>query len=266
MGDEGLAWLNLYLIPQPLGMTDRTDLWDSRGLDSALEISRRPFTLLSGEQDSKVTGNMSFQHGQLIPGGVRLRQTRHGHLTGPSVIVELMNRGSARFHVPISHVPILDFLDGQEASSRAGKALEDLALRSLDDSRNRDYLRVFSVSELFLQVLVLVRFYAEWLGETDWWPDFRCGFSLTGLWSTVPFVDTEEWAELVNRWGPPIISSYIQVPFEWKGPPVLNGPVSSEGFALEIVEGVAHALGFDRIAAGRSLAGAIAKQAEPQQP
>jgi len=57
LGEEGLAWFNLFLQPSPLGLTHHPELITRDSIDQILQLSRVPQNVLSGDGWS-ITGNM----------------------------------------------------------------------------------------------------------------------------------------------------------------------------------------------------------------
>ena len=68
----------------------------------------------------------------------------------------------------------------------------------------------------------LLSFYLDWLGDLEAFTEFRLVARITGVDRVIPFFDSEEWAEHVNRFKLPIVTrDSVRIPrgkhpFYWR--------------------------------------------------
>lgn len=48
-------------------------------------------------------------------------------------------------------------------------------------------------------------YYQAWLGDEPMLHDVKLAISLSGVWRTAPFLDADEWAEYVQKYGLPVL-------------------------------------------------------------
>lgn len=221
---DGISWLNVFIQPRPLGLVDKLGSISKRGVDEALELSRSPRTLLAVE-GSSITGNMPFNHAHFSGGSITLRQTTPGSVTGKVTEVELYPGGSARFHLPVFTPYLKDYpLDTLETDTVRAELEGVLSSPASDDAL---YMRILDVPALLLNVLLLLAFYRDWIGQQPFMPYFRLGCSFRGAWSLVPLADCPEWTEQVSAWGVPVMTRDVQIPEDWRDPPVFSSDAAN---------------------------------------
>ena len=261
VGEDNLAWFNLFLQPTPLGLTYDPELLSKQSIDRLLELSRVPQKIVWGD-DWSITGSLPFEHAQRTHNSVKLRHSRYS-LTAPSIQIELFQGGSARFHVPIMLSSVLSFLDAKEFQTIAKRHLDAVLERSPGQG-DAIYLTCFDVSQFLVQVVLLLDFYRAWIGKRDTFPDYHIAFSLHGLSSTVAFVDIDEWSEAVDKWGLPVLTSPIRVPDDWNDPVMIPNDNSIEDLPVSIIQMVAQSFGFTEEVFGRSLTQALIRAGKTQ--
>lgn len=213
--EEG-GWVKLFLSPQPLGMLTRpADWWAADCIQRLLELSRRERSVRLTSGTDCVTGNLPFNSGRLTNDSLIARQTHPESVRINSLMVEFFFDGRAKFFIPLAYVPA-----GQDARLGSLKSKDTArVLRSLRDSE-ADLLSFFDMEKLWLSIILLATCYEDWLdrefsGASSEDRSFRAAVRIEEVWRSVPFVDSDEWADFVTRFGLPVIQrDLITIPHD----------------------------------------------------
>lgn len=258
IGSDNVGWVNLFLMPEPLGLTEKPELVSPSGIADLVELSRRPRQLLSLKSTATIVGNLPFNHAQICHDSIRLRQGSLGQLTNPSVVAEMFSGGSARFHIPVRFDRLLRFRKESRTSTKAQEILNSIIRNDPTGRADASRLRFFDAGQILLSVLLFVAFYEEWLGDMPWRPDFRVGFSFRGFEDAVPFFDADAWAEQVEEWGLPILEENLQVPDPW-GDNSIYHLEKDDGLGISLILDIGLSLGLSLNSLTPSLQSSIAQ-------
>jgi hypothetical protein len=262
VGDRDLAWLNLFVMPSPLNLTEKPNLCSREGVDSALALSLQPRSFLPGAS-SDVRANLPFSHAHATYDSLLLRQSSIGTITRPSVTAELFPSGSMRLHIP---VPLLPFsgawtlVEDPEVDS----VFHEMSQADRDQRQDTLLLDFFEAPKLLLQVLLAVAYYEDWLGENHWSPDFRVALTLRGFGDTVPLIDCSSWKEQVQEWGLPVIPRDFAVPEDQLRPLVMRAEILDRDLGFAMTREVLASCGLRENLLGPSLVRIIEQSLESQ--
>lgn len=202
---ETISWVNMFIAPYPSGLDARVDLMDEGGISKLLEGTRTLIDVHLTEQ-AVLKGTLSFNVGRPTLNSVILEQLDLSKSAFNSLSAELFYDGRARFFIPLHYVP--RGFDGRLRDIESTEVSE--LLSSMDfDTRPSDasYLKFFDVARLSIMMYVLTSFYQHWLGEESSVVDFRCGLTIEDAWRAVPFLDMDQWAAHVRRFGMPVMKT-----------------------------------------------------------
>ncbi|RLI51830.1 MAG: hypothetical protein DRP09_18825 [Candidatus Thorarchaeota archaeon] len=200
--EENQGWVNVFLSPYPLGTIRKFDMLSSEGIEKLLHLSQNPIKIHLEDVEFG-TGNLPLDSGQLAFGSVVLRQVTPCNAAFNSLTVEFFLNGRAKFFIPLQYISL--FREQNTENLKSSKAKHTLKEIWKGD---RDFgtlsLRFFDIVDLWLAVLNLVNFYQEWLGIPQ--TDFRVALVLENVRRSVPFCDTDQWGDHVQKFGLPVLN------------------------------------------------------------
>jgi len=74
-----------------------------------------------------------------------------------------------------------------------------------DPERKTSHLRFLDIGHLWLLVAWCLGYYYDWIGIDNRFGETRIAASLAGVWRSVPFFDSDEWAAQVEKSGLPMM-------------------------------------------------------------
>lgn len=196
--EENVSWVTICLSPYPLG-TFFKNVSSIKEIENILELSKKQIQIPFSEKFGEISGNIPFDSAQTTFESVILRQGNISNLFLNSATVEFFEDGRAKFHIPLVYFnEILSEIDFSE-SAKTKELLE-----KINSFENNVYLRFFDIGKLWMTMAVLISFYEKWLGEESKIVDLQLGIIFDGIWRAVPFSESDEWAENVEKFGLPI--------------------------------------------------------------
>lgn len=202
------GWVNIFLSPLPLDLTEQTETYSTVGIERLLEQSRQPTTIQLLRPGHTLSASLPFDIAQPTHQSVILRQVMPTRAASNSLTVELFADGRAKLHIPIDFMSVWGNLDALE-SARTRQVLSELY--GTDEDTDLYLLRFIDFSSLWLAIAHLVSYYQAWLqrrlGEEIRALDIKAAATITGVWRSVPFFDSDEWGEHVAKFGLPVVGS-----------------------------------------------------------
>lgn len=219
-------WVSIYIQPYPYGCVNRRDRIGAPSvLDEAISLSQRTRSIpvprsatdTSQTEEDEInsdpfTGYIPFTSGLLTTHGIILRQVESARIgINANISAELFFDGSVKFHFEL---PIIHGLETPSAlhrdwnsSVKRESVRETLLALEQDDASGSGITRVHfvDIANLWATVALLVTYYQAWLGDEPALNDVKMAISLSGIWRTSPFLDADEWAEFVKKYGLPVI-------------------------------------------------------------
>jgi Putative DNA-binding domain len=198
--DDYEGWLKIFLAPSPERISAK-DIWTFDTANDLLERSRQPRNIpMFGVKE--ITGNAPYTSCQPSHESLVLSQRPVLQPSSVSPRLELFNDGRGKISCPLvfSSLPT-----DEEIAAFTSEEVRDV-FRALRRSGNVDAngLRFLDAGLLFATLGTQLSFYLEWLANKGTISDFRVAARLLGIRKVVPFFDSEDWAEHVNKYGFPI--------------------------------------------------------------
>lgn len=242
--DEGArAWASIYVQPYPLWTVDRRHKTGfTSSLDEAIALSQQTRTIplapaspedtetdeSRSESDSSaqspnseqrpapapftVSGNIPLTSGMLTSRSIVLRQIDSARVgINAHISVEFFWDGSAKFHFElpiISSFLMTEMLEGGGQGNIKHDSVRESLLKLLNDDKDGHgitRLKFVDVATLWATVAFLVTYYQAWLGDEPTLNDVKVAISLTGVWRSCPFLDANEWADYLDKYGLPVL-------------------------------------------------------------
>lgn len=209
--EENQSWVNLYFSPYPLGMISKTEMLSEAGLEELISLSQKTLKYYLKEYEVG-NGNFPFNSGRLGVGSIILRQVEPSKTGFNSSTVEFFINGQAKFHIPLSYLPVmeLDYIEKLK-SQIAINALKNI----LKNATRYDLsvIRFFDIQQLWSIITIQTNFYRNWFGKELGDGKIKLAITLDNTWRLVPFHDSDLWGNFVQKFGLPVQSNdYLRLP------------------------------------------------------
>lgn len=207
---ENSGWVNLFISPYPEGLIERYEIHSTQVIEELIQTSHSPYELYIG-QIGLLKGNCPFTNAQPTFDSLILEQRSHQTQPFNSTMMELFIDGKAKLHIPL--------LDLQEFNTKSLEKLKSLKAREAINTQAAlgyekfHLLKFFDYTYLWRAIVNLLGFYHHWIGESNAIVDVRIAMEIKNVWRRVPFIDSDEWADQVYKFGLPILKrDHILIP------------------------------------------------------
>lgn len=212
-GESGQGWVNIFLSPYPFGIIERFDLLSSESLEQLLERTRTQINVPPFDAD-KLKINIPFNTGQLTHKSAILRNSDPQKLGSNSFTVELFVNGRAKFHIPLRYdlISLTPYGHYQDFASQVESQKVKELISGFEGTENY-ILRFVDIGNLWLVIAFLMTYYQEWLKDETLLTELQAAVTIRDAWRSVPFIDSDEWADYVQKFGLPVLhESDISIP------------------------------------------------------
>lgn len=177
-------------------------------IDALIKLSQAPIKIekpfLDAQADWNMTGHAPFNHGQTSYDSIILRQILPADIVYNSLSVQFFTNGRAKFNIPIQ----FNYELLQQRLSGIKNEKVRSAFRGLwnsDQHGKTKSLRFIDVGTVWLAITTLLSYYLEFYALNKSNDYLRISAHIIHAHNTVPFDDSDEWADHVSKFGFPVI-------------------------------------------------------------
>jgi hypothetical protein len=201
--EDGTAWLRIFLSPYPRRVITKTDIILNADLQTRLERTKSPIDIV-GKETTWFRSTIPFNVAQPRFRSAVLRQVETSRLAFNSFETELFVDGSAKFLIPLTYFVGVGLHTPTGICSERIKSLFQI-MAADDPQKKTAHLRFLDVARMWLVVAWCLGYYYDWIGSDNRLFETRIAASLDGVWRSVPFFDSDEWAAQVEKSGLPVM-------------------------------------------------------------
>ena len=200
--EDGMAWLRIFLS-HPRGVIAKTDIILNADLQARLERTKFPVDIV-GRETTWFSSTIPFNVAQPRFRSVVLRHVETHRLAFNSFEMELFVDGRAKFFIPLSYFGGLGLHTPTGICSERVQAVFQM-MAGDDPQKKTAHLHFLDVARMWLVVAWCLGYYYDWIGTNNRLFETRIAASLDGVWRSVPFFDSDEWAAQVEKSGLPVM-------------------------------------------------------------
>ncbi len=208
--EQNSPWISVYLQPQPRGLIKLNEITESENIERLIAKTNQNLDFRVGDTVA-FNANVPFNAGQSSGLSISLKQIESGLIAHNGLTIELFPDGGCKIHIPIklvqyplSQTPSSSTIPFPQMQSK--KSLEILTNLIANDLRNAAILKFIDFNHSALILAWTIGFYLDWFKENDsnklttiW-----ARVSVRNIWRTVPVVDSDSWASIVEKFGLPV--------------------------------------------------------------
>ena len=202
--DDG--WVKIFLSPYPLGILNNYKIktFTSEDLEKIFDLSKQPIEHYSFEPLS-LSGNTPFNSGQTSFNSLIFRQNNSSFQFN-SLKFELFKNFQAKIFVPLQYLVPWQKDIFNNLSEPIKKVLDTSHKSGMITAENieNNNLLFFDTGKLCLSILNLVNFYQYLLEQQALVEQLEITIKLENVKRHLPFFDSGEWAEYLNKFSQPI--------------------------------------------------------------
>ncbi len=199
--------VQLYLKPYPIGIVDKRQLVSENYLNWHLKQCKSQVKIPFSGSMVMVSGYTPFNFGQVTDRSIVLRQMDPVVEEGSSLTGEYFTDGSAKFFIPLHYHPVLSKWNlNQIGSNQVRNCLSKILARK---ETNPSSLYFLATDHLWLTIASLLSYYQNWLSEDPLASNLLFSVKINLKSRSIPFFDSSEWGEYVERFGLPIINQNL---------------------------------------------------------
>ncbi len=194
-GEREQPWVNVYIQPYPDWLEPSLPLSQTE-LDALRCELSKPIEMTFGESTWSSSTNFSA-----VRTGARstILSARGGTNLGyNNLLIELVADGWARLHFPLSTFGLFDLAKNCDRIETPDiqKLVQHI------DRQDRSFeIPFIHAGNAMVGLMSVVRIYQVWLGEVNKETCFKYRIELDNVWRSVPYADTQEWADFIERCG-----------------------------------------------------------------